>query len=315
MKRPLVYVVIAILLAVSAGWNLPCQGEVNLNSTLDSHDPRQEEQGSKTGSVAENPDPTTQPKTGKVSAKSFLNVRAGPWGKILGKLEPGAAVKILETRGDWYKIEWQGKTAFVHSHYVALDEPTGTPTGNSVGSSTDVVQNGPSTSPDNGKPEPASPSPQGSQPSGQEGGTRLAVPYYNQRNPANGPLRDVACGPTCLAMVLGFYGINVPITSLIKACQVSEPTGCYTTDIEQAAKQYRPSAQAFSGMSIDWVKQQILAGKPVICNIPGHFTVCVGIDQEGNFLFNDPWDRNEPWRQRMSPEEFQNQFQGYAVTM
>ncbi|MBI3038958.1 SH3 domain-containing protein, partial [bacterium] len=55
---------------------------------------------------------------GTVEVSTSLNVRSSPWGDILGILKSGDKLTILGQLGDWYKIEYAGKTAFVHSMYV-----------------------------------------------------------------------------------------------------------------------------------------------------------------------------------------------------
>jgi trimeric autotransporter adhesin len=61
----------------------------------------------------------TEPKDGKVTTKrSNLNVRTGAWGEIIGKLPKGTDVKIVGREGDWYKIQYNGKEAYVHSKYI-----------------------------------------------------------------------------------------------------------------------------------------------------------------------------------------------------
>lgn len=56
--------------------------------------------------------------SGVVDASPGLNVRSGPWGTIIGSLSSGNSVEIIGSDGDWYKIRWGGKTAWVHSDYV-----------------------------------------------------------------------------------------------------------------------------------------------------------------------------------------------------
>lgn len=55
---------------------------------------------------------------GTVNVTTTLNIRSGPWGDILGSLGPGAQVTIVGQVGDWYRIQYGGKEAFVHSSYV-----------------------------------------------------------------------------------------------------------------------------------------------------------------------------------------------------
>lgn len=65
-------------------------------------------------------DPTPdKPQEGTVEVDSALNIRSGPWGEIIGKFHDGDKLKIIGTEGEWYKIEHDGKVAYVHSNYVS----------------------------------------------------------------------------------------------------------------------------------------------------------------------------------------------------
>jgi uncharacterized protein YgiM (DUF1202 family) len=55
---------------------------------------------------------------GTVDVSSSLNIRSGPWGDVIGSFGPGEKITIVGKLGDWYKVEHNGKTAFVHSAYV-----------------------------------------------------------------------------------------------------------------------------------------------------------------------------------------------------
>lgn len=60
--------------------------------------------------------------TGTISV-SDLNIRSGPStsNKVVGKLQKGSSVKVLEKSGDWYKINTSGNVAgWVSSKYVSL---------------------------------------------------------------------------------------------------------------------------------------------------------------------------------------------------
>lgn len=56
--------------------------------------------------------------SGTVQVSTYLNVRTGPWGDIIGKLHDGDNVQIVGKNGDWYKIKYNGSTAYIHSNYV-----------------------------------------------------------------------------------------------------------------------------------------------------------------------------------------------------
>lgn len=58
-----------------------------------------------------------------VGDDSYLNVRGGPWGDIVGKLKRGDKVEIIGKSGDWVKIKHDGKEAFVHSGYLLNKKP------------------------------------------------------------------------------------------------------------------------------------------------------------------------------------------------
>ena len=55
---------------------------------------------------------------GRVLVSTSLNVRSGPWGDVVGSLGPNAEVTIVGVSGDWYKIEFNGKTAYVHASWI-----------------------------------------------------------------------------------------------------------------------------------------------------------------------------------------------------
>ena len=54
---------------------------------------------------------------------SYLNVRTGPWGDIIGKFEHGANIEILGKEGDWFKVKYNNREAFVHSDYITKEAP------------------------------------------------------------------------------------------------------------------------------------------------------------------------------------------------
>lgn len=65
------------------------------------------------------------PDYGYVRVNSSLNVRTGPWGTIIGSLYNNNKVKIIGKEGDWYKINRNGKTCFIHSRYVSSSKGSG----------------------------------------------------------------------------------------------------------------------------------------------------------------------------------------------
>jgi uncharacterized protein YraI len=66
--------------------------------------------------------------TGYVNTEnSFLNVRSGPWGNIIGRLDHGAGIDILGKSGDWYIISYNGQQAYIHSDYIQKSPTTSNP--------------------------------------------------------------------------------------------------------------------------------------------------------------------------------------------
>ncbi|MBU1107810.1 MAG: M23 family metallopeptidase [Candidatus Riflebacteria bacterium] len=78
----------------------------------------------KTETKPANPPQTT---AGTVKVGSSLNIRTSPWGKIIGSLSNNDKVTITGKSGDWYKISYNGKTAYIHANYVeTADKKAGT---------------------------------------------------------------------------------------------------------------------------------------------------------------------------------------------
>jgi hypothetical protein len=55
---------------------------------------------------------------GVIDVDTYLNVRTGPWGKIVGGLYSGDKIKILAKEGDWFKIKQGEEICYVHAYYV-----------------------------------------------------------------------------------------------------------------------------------------------------------------------------------------------------
>ncbi len=67
----------------------------------------------------EGQDPLTPKLEGVVEVDTYLNIRTGPWGKIIGGLNNGAKVKIISKEGDWFKILNGTEISYIHSYYVS----------------------------------------------------------------------------------------------------------------------------------------------------------------------------------------------------
>ncbi len=58
---------------------------------------------------------------------SALNVRKAPWGAIEDTLPNGIAVKVTGKIDDWYRIDYNGKTRYVHANFISRDSQGGQP--------------------------------------------------------------------------------------------------------------------------------------------------------------------------------------------
>lgn len=113
------------------------------------------------------------------------------------------------------------------------------------------------------------------------------------------------CGPTCLKMLLEYYGQDVPLDTLSKECKISV-AGCTMGDILRAGKAHDLDMKAYStdmnGVihtdrpSIIWWKYR-------------HFLVCCGLDDDGKVVICNP-DRG---RYRMSQGLFKAFYSGVAA--
>ncbi len=75
-------------------------------------------------SISSESDESTTKMSGVVTAEA-LNIRSAPWGDIIGTYKKGDKIEILGTLGDWYKVEYNGKTGYVHGNWVTTPNKKG----------------------------------------------------------------------------------------------------------------------------------------------------------------------------------------------
>ncbi|MCK9457666.1 MAG: SH3 domain-containing protein, partial [Candidatus Riflebacteria bacterium] len=66
---------------------------------------------------------------GYVNASIGLNVRDGVWGNVVTALPNGTKIKVIGKTGDWYKINYNGTTRYVHASYVSNSAPKSSSSG------------------------------------------------------------------------------------------------------------------------------------------------------------------------------------------
>lgn len=117
--------------------------------------------------------------------------------------------------------------------------------------------------------------------------------------------KNYDCGPTCLKMLLDYYGIEVDLDTLIKECNV-RIIGCSAKDINVAGRKHGLDMQAWD----------IPANEVVRVDRPSivwwrfdHFAVCCGMDDEGKVVICNP----DMGRYRMSEGTFKAFYSGIAL--
>lgn len=214
----------------------------------------------------------TESETGTVSVNNgyTLNVRTGPWGKIIGHLKDGAKVSIKGKKGDWYKIEFDGKIAFVHSDYMKKNKDkaeTASAGGNSSGGGSqgnDNSQSGDKPAGSNAKFAEGAP------------GSKAALNWATggaktYTNPNNGKKGPTAWTGYCLAHVNRCWSVGAgkPVADLQKCC----------------AKQSYNAFKSHGKIKSVPKKGPIPAGAPVFwagLSKWGHITISTGrVDKNG----------------------------------
>ena len=95
---------------------------------------------------------------------------------------------------------------------------------------------------------------------------------------------ETACGPACLKMMLGFYGQDVDLETLIRECG-TKITGSTAKDLMVAGRKYGLEMRAFKMDAEEICKQDrpaIILWKLV------HFCVFCGVDNEDNVWICNP---------------------------
>jgi LysM repeat protein len=146
---------------------------------------------------------------------------------------------------------------------------------------------------------------------------RGKAPYINQYRPAgaaNGYVNgDANCGPTSMAMIARAFGKggNMSDAQLINYLGGKGGTtanGTNVNGISAMAQAIGLGAETRGGADTAWIAEQLKAGKMVVANgdyyamaphanpakvgTGGHYVSVVGMDANGNFIVNDPADKN-----------------------
>lgn len=240
-----------------------------------------------------------------------LNIRTGPWGEIIGTLQKGTKIEITGKEGEWYKINFNGKDAYVYADLVAADasasqaaananeteteganpEPDNSAANantdtNAAANNTDAVPaaaNNESADAENKQPaEPAA-----------EKKADASTPYFNQND--NDFFSASTCQNTSLAMVLAKYGWNgTPdqVTKTFGKDMAQTPAGLehvFNGLAQDAGLSVRIKSHTDGTMEL--INKLLAEGKPVIAHgwftPSGHVVTITGFDGQ-NYTVNDP---------------------------
>ena len=71
-----------------------------------------------------NLDVAGQPKTGKITAEPYLNMRAkaSTSSEVIATIPKGTTVTIKESSNGWYKVTYASATGWISADYVKLDK-------------------------------------------------------------------------------------------------------------------------------------------------------------------------------------------------
>ena len=130
---------------------------------------------------------------------------------------------------------------------------------------------------------------------------KLDVPYRSQWDP-DGGVYTSDCGPTCVGMILRFYGREATINQLAAEAGMSEVRRLTSPDdLARAAALHGVALVHKMSASLQDIEAELVAGRPVIALIHygslgslrqdsyngGHWLVVIGMD-ENDVIVNDP---------------------------
>ena len=92
------------------------------------------------------------------------------------------------------------------------------------------------------------------------------------------------CGPTCLKMLLAYYGEEVPLDQLIEECH-TRLIGCTAKDVMAAGRLHGLDMRAYKMDADELMRQDRPA---VIWWMYNHFVVFCGLDADGKVVICNP---------------------------
>ena len=118
--------------------------------------------------------------------------------------------------------------------------------------------------------------------------------------------KQVDCGPTCLKMLLAYYGQEVDLDQLIQECN-TRLIGCTAKDVLRVGRDHGLDMRAYKEAAEDLLKQDRPA---IIWWLYKHFCVFCGLNDEGRVVICNP----DLGRYSMTPGTFASFYTGIAIT-
>lgn len=117
--------------------------------------------------------------------------------------------------------------------------------------------------------------------------------------------KQMDCGPTCLQMLLAYYGQEVPLADLISECGMSV-TGVSAKDLMRVGDAHGMNMKAYK-TDVDGV---VNADRPsIVWWKYTHYCICCGLDDNGQVVICNP----DKGRYRMSKGLFKAFYSGIAL--
>lgn len=118
---------------------------------------------------------------------------------------------------------------------------------------------------------------------------KLKLKHYSQK-------KDYTCGPTCLKMVLEYYGTKISRAKIIKLCKTTRKEGTTNKNMVKAARELGFNVFAMHERRVTEVTRNLHKGYPVIVSFTdpklkdGHYSVVIGYHQKKKQLvLADPY--------------------------
>lgn len=139
-----------------------------------------------------------------------------------------------------------------------------------------------------------------------------AVKHKTQTNTYN-------CGPTCLEMLLDFYGMPYEPDEIDLLCETSPRGGTRNHKLVEAAEQLGARVMVKENAALEDIVKALESGHPVLVNYfncksgVGHFGIVKGVDEEKQaFLLADPKNGDD---YPLTFEHFSQHWHNHAKTI